>query len=50
MRFSPDGGGTRLDLEHRYWERLGEPGIDTRDGYDTGWDTVLGRFAAHVPA
>ncbi len=50
VRISPDGDGARLDLEHRYWERLGEPGADARNGYDTGWDAVLGRFVAHLPA
>lgn len=45
VRFSPDGDGTRVDLEHRYWERLGEGAADTRERYETGWDIVLGRYA-----
>ncbi|MDQ3894406.1 MAG: SRPBCC family protein [Actinomycetota bacterium] len=44
VRFRPDGGGTRVEIEHRGWERLGEPGARTRESYDSGWDTVLGRY------
>jgi uncharacterized protein YndB with AHSA1/START domain len=42
IRFIPDGDGTRLELEHRGWERAPE----ARARYDKGWDTVLGRYAA----
>jgi len=43
-RFSPEGSGTRLDFEHRFWERLGESGAETRAGYDVGWDGVLAAY------
>ena len=46
VRFSEAGGGTRVDLEHSHWERLGPDGAETRDGYNEGWDLVLGRFVA----
>lgn len=36
VRFSPEGDGTRVDLEHRGWERLGEQGTVTRGSYDGG--------------
>ena len=40
----PDGG-TQIELEHRGWEELGdEAGPATREGYETGWDTVLKPF------
>jgi uncharacterized protein YndB with AHSA1/START domain len=42
IRFTPEGNGTRLDLEHRGWERAPE----SRGGYDKGWDAVLERYAA----
>jgi uncharacterized protein YndB with AHSA1/START domain len=38
--FIPDGEGTRVNLEHRGWERA--PG--KRGSYDEGWDFVLGRY------
>jgi uncharacterized protein YndB with AHSA1/START domain len=44
VRFTPEGDGTRVVLEHRGWERLGERAEAARDGYDGGWDFVLGRF------
>ena len=41
VTFTPyeDGNGTRVELEHRGWDDR-----DLRDGYDTGWDLVLGRY------
>ena len=45
IAFRPAGAGCRLDLVHTGWERLGERGAETRAGYVTGWDFVLGRFA-----
>ena len=45
VRFLPRGDTTRVELEHRAWERLGEAAAEARDGYDSGWDTVLGSYA-----
>jgi uncharacterized protein YndB with AHSA1/START domain len=44
VRFSPDGDGTRVELEHRGWEQYATGGTDERGSYDTGWSHVLGRF------
>jgi len=44
VRFLPDGEGTRVELEHRGWERLAEKGEEKRSDYDTGWDYVLGKY------
>jgi uncharacterized protein YndB with AHSA1/START domain len=44
--FVPDGDGTRVELEHRGWERAPEK----RAGYDEGWDGVLGRYAEAAAA
>lgn len=44
VRFLPDGAGTRVELEHRGWERLTESGEEKRSSYDSGWDFVLGRY------
>ena len=46
VRFSPAaGGGTSVDLQHRYWERLGDRADEARAEYDseTGWALVLNR-------
>jgi uncharacterized protein YndB with AHSA1/START domain len=50
VRFSAVEGGTRVDLEHRGWERLGDAGQESRDNYDRGWPRVLGRLADRVAA
>ena len=39
VRFSPEGPGTRVDLEHRGFEES-----DPRGRYDGGWDIVLAPF------
>jgi uncharacterized protein YndB with AHSA1/START domain len=40
IRFTAEGERTRVDLEHRGWERAPEK----RPGYDEGWDVVLGHY------
>ncbi len=45
VRFTAEGDGTRVELEHRGWEALGEAGPAKRGDYDTGWDFVLGKYA-----
>lgn len=42
VRFTPEGDGTRVDLEHRGWDKIGDEA--GRAGYDPGWDYVLGHF------
>jgi Activator of Hsp90 ATPase homolog 1-like protein len=44
VRFTPEGDRTRVDLEHRGFERL-EDGEARRESYNNGWVTVLGRYA-----
>jgi uncharacterized protein YndB with AHSA1/START domain len=44
VRFTPEDGGTRVDLEHRGWESVVERGAEKRADYDTGWDFVLGKY------
>jgi activator of Hsp90 ATPase-like protein len=39
VRFAPENGGTRVDLEHRGWDDS-----QGRANYLTGWDAVLGRY------
>lgn len=42
VRFTPEGSGTRIDLEHRGWDQIGD--AKGRAGYDPGWDFVLGHY------
>ena len=44
VRFVPEGEGTRVELEHRGWEKLAEDAMEKRGSYDTGWDRVLGCY------
>jgi uncharacterized protein YndB with AHSA1/START domain len=44
VRFTPVDGGTRVELEHRGWEKLGERAEEARNEYDSGWDFVLGHY------
>jgi hypothetical protein len=39
VRFTPEGDGTRVDLEHRGWD---DP--EGRANYGPGWDYVLGHY------
>ena len=51
IRFSPEpGGGTRVDLEHRHFERMGPGGQTMRTGVEGqgGWSGLLQAFAARV--
>jgi uncharacterized protein YndB with AHSA1/START domain len=41
VRFSTEGELTRVDLEHRGWDALGERAATTREGYETGWNLVF---------
>ncbi len=45
VRFEPEGGGTRVELEHRGWERLGpELAAKAREDYANGWPAVFGAY------
>lgn len=48
VRFLPEGDGTRVELEHRGWEKLSEDAAEKRANYDTGWDYVLGVYCNRV--
>ena len=45
VTFTDEGGRTRVDLEHRGWEKLGERAAEARQGYGQGWPAVLASFA-----
>lgn len=45
VRFSTEAGGTRVDLKHTGWHRLGDRAAEIGGHYVEGWDFVLGRYA-----
>lgn len=45
VRFTPEKNGTRVDLEHRGFERLGAMGSDAAAMFRGGWPRVLQAFA-----
>ena len=45
VTFTDVDGRTRVDLEHRGWERLGEKAAEARQGYSQGWKSVLAGYA-----
>ena len=44
VRFIAEGSGTRVELDHRGWERLGHEAKESRAGYDGGWVLTLQRY------
>lgn len=47
VTFTPEGPeSTRVELTHGGWARRSGDAADIRAGYETGWDTVLGSYAA----
>jgi len=45
VTFTPVGQGTRVDVRHWGWEKLGDRLDETIGSYKEGWDIVLGRYA-----
>jgi uncharacterized protein YndB with AHSA1/START domain len=45
VRFVAVEGGTRVEIEHRGWEKLLDKASASRTGYDQGWGAVLAAFA-----
>ncbi len=49
IRFAPQGQlRTRVEIEHRGWERLGAAGQVWRDRNRAGWETLLPHYAAAI--
>jgi uncharacterized protein YndB with AHSA1/START domain len=44
VSFTPVEEGTRVELEHRGWERLVGPGGEIPDHFDSGWDEALASY------
>jgi uncharacterized protein YndB with AHSA1/START domain len=47
VRFTPQSGGTRVELEHRNLERFGEHAAKVREAFESpgGWSGLLESFA-----
>jgi activator of Hsp90 ATPase-like protein len=41
VRFTPEGEGTRVDLEHRGFEALGKDAEKAHSSYSSGWPAVF---------
>ncbi|HEX2375134.1 MAG TPA: SRPBCC domain-containing protein [Actinomycetota bacterium] len=51
VRFTAvEGDHTRVELEHRGWERLGDVAAELRGSYRDGWPRVLDSFATTATA
>ena len=51
IRFVPlSPGETRVEIEHRGWERLGSEGQTWRDRNRGGWETLLPHYVGAVQA
>ncbi|MGQ0551268.1 MAG: SRPBCC domain-containing protein, partial [Armatimonadota bacterium] len=48
VRFAPEKSGTRVDVEHRGFERLGVFGPDAAAKFRGGWPRVVRVFADYV--
>jgi uncharacterized protein YndB with AHSA1/START domain len=44
VRFVPIGDRTRVEIEHRGWERLGSDGEASRDANRGGWASLLPHY------
>jgi uncharacterized protein YndB with AHSA1/START domain len=45
VSFTPAAGGTRVDVRHWGWEKLGDRLAETVTDYNEGWELVLARYA-----
>jgi uncharacterized protein YndB with AHSA1/START domain len=48
VRFTPEGSGTRVELEHRGWERVAENAEGKRNSYFVGWSYVLEKYVERI--
>lgn len=48
IRFLDQGSGTRVEIEHRGWERLGADGPEWRERNRGGWQTLLPHFITTI--
>ena len=41
IRFTAEDRGTRVELTHSGWEKLGDAAVSRRERYDRGWATIF---------
>jgi len=46
VTFEPESDGTRVQIRHYGWEKIGDRMEETVASYDEGWDLVIARYAA----
>ena len=44
ISFMAEDRGTRVELKHSGWEKLGDAAASLRERYDSGWATVFERY------
>ena len=50
IRFTADGTGTLVTLEHHGWQNRSPEQLAEFEGYEQGWEFVLGRYGQAVAA
>src|SRR5215210_1744962 len=50
ITFEPVDSGTRVELVHTGWEKIGDGAAQMFSNYDTGWDFVLGKYVERTNA
>jgi len=51
ISFTPEADGTRVELSHSGWEKLGDAAADRRERYNRGWVVVFEQcFAEYANA
>ena len=48
LRFTPDGSGTLVELEHRLLDRMGAGAPGMRERFEQGWGVLIGSFVQHA--
>lgn len=48
VRFTEQGDATRVELEHRGFDRIGQAAEETIKSYGVGWTAVLERYERHA--
>jgi uncharacterized protein YndB with AHSA1/START domain len=50
VTFTPEGDGTRVDLRHWGWEKLGDRFEEIVADHNEGWDHVIGQYVEKANA
>jgi uncharacterized protein YndB with AHSA1/START domain len=50
ITFEPVDSGTRVELVHTGWEKIGDHAAEMFSNYASGWDFVLGKYVEEASA